>query len=180
MKKGYAALFRGLNVGGSGRISMKVLAAQLEELGLEAVETYLQSGNAVFRCEEKRIGALAEEIPRMLKERAGLETRVVLLEFAALERMLSSNPYHEAESAPASLHLFFFAEKPANPDLERLSALKADTERFVIGENVLYLHAPDGLGRSKFGAAVERALGVPVTARNWRTASELRTMLASK
>ncbi len=44
--------------------------------------------------------------------------------------------------------------------------------------DALYLHAPDGIGRSKLAERVEKALGVPVTARNWRTVSTLRGMAA--
>jgi len=38
------------------------------------------------------------------------------------------------------------------------------------------LSAPDGIGRSKLAASVEKLLGVPATARNLRTASKLCEM----
>ncbi len=41
-----------------------------------------------------------------------------------------------------------------------------------------YLHAPDGIGRSKLAAAVEQCLGVATTARNWRTTRKLIDMVA--
>ena len=51
-------------------------------------------------------------------------------------------------------------------DEGRLEALQNETERYALLEDVFYLHAPDGIGRSKLAASVERCLGVPVTARN--------------
>jgi uncharacterized protein (DUF1697 family) len=44
----YAALLRGINVGGSRKVPMAELRTLMEGLGYEGVRTYLQSGNAVF------------------------------------------------------------------------------------------------------------------------------------
>jgi len=38
---------------------------------------------------------------------------------------------------------------------------------------------PDGVGRSKLAAKVEKLLAVPVTARNWNTVSKLKQMLVA-
>ncbi len=46
----YAALLRGINVGGNRKIPMAELRALLEETGYDDVRTYLQSGQAVFSC----------------------------------------------------------------------------------------------------------------------------------
>jgi uncharacterized protein (DUF1697 family) len=43
-------------------------------------------------------------------------------------------------------------------------------------DQVFYLHAPAGIGRSKLAARVEQALGVAVTARNWRTVCKIMAM----
>ena len=47
-KTTYLALLRGINVGGKNKVPMAELKALLEELGLEDVRTYIQSGNAIF------------------------------------------------------------------------------------------------------------------------------------
>ena len=65
---------------------------------------------------------------------------------------------------------------PEHPDLDALEAIKSDRERFVLKDGVLYLHAPDGIGRSKFAANAEKLLGVPMTGRNWRTVSKVMAM----
>ena len=90
-----------------------------------------------------------------------------------LEQAIRSNPYTEAESSPKSLHLFFLAEAPPNPDLEKLAAIRAESERFCLLGKVFYLYAPDGIGRSKLAAGAEKALGVPATARNWRSVCQI-------
>jgi uncharacterized protein (DUF1697 family) len=65
---------------------------------------------------------------------------------------------------------------PKNPDLEILESIKTDREQFKLINKVFYLHAPDGIGRSKLAAKVEKALGVTVTARNWRTVNEVMSI----
>ncbi|HET8646920.1 MAG TPA: DUF1697 domain-containing protein, partial [Vicinamibacteria bacterium] len=75
---------------------------------------------------------------------------------------------------PTSLHLGFLASVPKNPDLDGLENLRSETERFRLIAGVFYLHAPDGVGRSKLAARAERLLGAPMTDRNWRTVCKLR------
>lgn len=101
----------------------------------------------------------------------------MLLEKEELERAIAQNPFPEAESEPKTLHLYFLASVPTTPNSEKMGALQADSERFELKESVFYLHAPDGIGRSKLAAKAEQLLGVAATARNWRTVSKLAGML---
>ena len=57
-----------------------------------------------------------------------------------------------------------------------MNALKFDSEEIALIDNVFYLHAPDGIGRSKLAARVERLLGVGATARNWRIVPKIGEM----
>ena len=173
----YIALFRGINVGGKNKLPMKDLVATLENVGCQDVATYIQSGNAVFQSGEQDASLLAETIEAAIKERHGFEPRVLLLASEEMERAMRSNPFPGAESEPKTLHLYFLAASPERPDLDALEGIKGgDRERFVLGDGVFYLHAPDGIGRSKLAASVERLLGVPVTARNWRTVCKVMEM----
>ena len=100
----------------------------------------------------------------------------MLLEFDELEKVVKSNPFPEAESEPNTLHVNFLASVPPNPDLKTLESLKIECERFILKGKVFYLHAPDGIGRSKLAENVERLLGVPLTSRNWRTVCKIIAM----
>jgi uncharacterized protein (DUF1697 family) len=57
-----------------------------------------------------------------------------------------------------------------------LEETRAPNERFVLQGKAFYLHAPDGIGRSKLAANVEKLLGVSATSRNWRTVRKLIEM----
>ena len=98
------------------------------------------------------------------------------LKLEELENAIRANPYPEAENDPKTLHLYFLASEPQNPDVKTLESLRRDSERYTIKGKIFYLHAPDGIGRSKLAARAEKALGVTATARNWRTANKIFVM----
>lgn len=151
---------------------MKDLVRILEELGCTHVKTYIQSGNAVFRHRALAPG-LTKKIRAAVAAAKKFEPAVLLLTHEQLERAAKANPFREGEDDPSKLHLNFLTTKPKKPDLELLEGLRAKAERFELKQSVFYLHAPDGIGRSKLAAKVEKALGVPVTGRNWRTVQKL-------
>ena len=171
------ALFRGINVGGNNILPMKELIPVLEGLGLENIKTYIQSGNVVFQSNMDDKNTLSERLSEAVQKSHGFSPWVLLLTEAELQSAMENNPFPEAEADPKSLHLSFLAEKTENADIELLKQLKKDNERFALTDSVFYLHAPDGIGRSKLAAKVEKALGVAITGRNWRTVNKIQAMV---
>ncbi len=155
---------------------MKELVTVLESIGAQNVKTYIQSGNAVFQSRETNASLLSSTISAAIKRSHGFEPQVLLLELEEMEQVVVSNPFPEAESEPKTLHVYFLASVPKNPDLDALESIKSDRERLVLRDSVLYLHAPDGIGKSKLAANAEKLLGVPMTARNWRTVRKIMAM----
>jgi uncharacterized protein (DUF1697 family) len=172
----YIALFRGINVGGRNILPMKELTAVLEELGLVSIRTYIQSGNVVFQTAADRTRKLAGKISAAVGKSHGFIPQVLVLSIQELQNAIDSNPFPEGNSEPKTLHLFFLETEPAKPDLARLTSRQASSERFKLVGTVFYLHAPEGIGRSKLAAIVEKALGVTVTARNWRSANAILSL----
>jgi uncharacterized protein (DUF1697 family) len=173
----YIALLRGINVGGHHKLPMKELKNLLGELGLKNVQTYIASGNVVFQTNQSNTAELASKISAAINDNHGFQPRILLLTREEMETAVQTNPYPEAEIEPKTLHLYFLTDKPENPDLPALQALQKDNERFQLIDRVFYLHAPDGIGRSKLAEKVERHLSVPATARNWRTVTKIMDML---
>lgn len=163
------ALLRGINVGGRNPLPMKSLREILAGLGLRRVRTYVQSGNAVFEAPADGCDGLASRIGEAIGRKHGFVPQVLVLTVEELQRAVVGNPFPAAESEPKSLHLSFLETAPAAPDLEKLENLRRDSESFRLIDQVFYLHAPDGIGRSKLAAAAEKALGVTATGRNWRS-----------
>jgi uncharacterized protein (DUF1697 family) len=174
--KTYIALFRGINVGGHNLLPMQELVGVLEGLGLHNIKTYIQSGNVVFQSEKIDSSGLSDKISVAINKRHGFTPQVFLLELDELENAIASNPFPEAESEPKTLHLYFLASVPKSPDLKMLEGIKRESERFKLKGKVFYLHAPDGIGRSKLAVQAEKSLGIAVTARNWRTVCKVLAM----
>ena len=111
-----------------------------------------------------------------INESHGFAPQVIVLELAELETAIKSNPFPASESEPKTLHLYFLASTPENPDLETLDRAKQDNEQFALKGMVFYLHAPDGISNSKIAGRIEKSIGVAATARNWLTVSKILAM----
>lgn len=175
----YIALLRGVNVGGANKLPMRPFAESLAELGLQDVKTYIQSGNVVFRSEQADRAALAQAITGAIHAGFGFAPYVLLLTVEELAAALAANPFPEGEAEPKTLHLFFMDAPPRNVDASALDHAKAPDERYQLIDRVFYLHAPSGIGRSKLAETAGKGWGVNITARNWRTASEVLALARS-
>lgn len=173
----YIALLRGINVGGHNKLPMAELRELLDDLGLQNIQTYIQSGNVVFKSEDQDTSVLAKRIGEAIDERYGFKPTILVLTREEFEDAIASNPFPEAKNEPKTLHLYFLESPPQEVDLEKLEEVKKSNERFALLRKVFYLHAPDGIGRSKLAERVERVLKVSVTARNWRTVNKIAEML---
>ena len=170
------ALLRGINVGGHNKLPMRELTETLTGLGFRNIETYIQSGNVVFDFEGGSKTKLTNQIRDAIQRSHGFAPDVMLLSAAELEEAILANPFPEAEDEPKTLHLYFLGSAPQDPDMQRIEDMKGGNERYALVGKVFYLLAPDGIGRSKLAAGVEKALGVSVTARNWRSVTKVREM----
>jgi uncharacterized protein (DUF1697 family) len=159
----YAALVRALNVGGTGKLSMRELVACCDAAGFTEVKTYIQSGNVVFasRLAEAKVKAAAE---KALAAKMGAPIDVFVRSHAELEKLLADNPF--PDEAPNLVAVFFLDAPPAKAEL---SAKGADGERVHgLGRDV-FVHYPNGQGRSKLKLAFAKR----ATARNLNTVRKL-------
>ncbi|MFB7426210.1 DUF1697 domain-containing protein [Streptomyces hydrogenans] len=178
----YALLLRGINVSGHRKVPMAELRALLEELGHGDVRTYLQSGNAVFTTDDDAPeDTLAAAIEDAIERRFGFRCDCLVRDGAYLAAVAGACPFPAAELEGKQLHAVYYSA-PVTPD--RFAAVDAEAhhpESFALGDRVLYLYTPDGLGRSRLAEAVLRPSlnkGVVATARNWNTVRRLVEMTA--
>lgn len=172
----WIALLRGVNVGGKNKLPMKDWAAGLESLGLKNPRTYIQSGNAAFESPRKDPRRLAAAIAGQVEASHGFRPSVLVLSAERLGALIVANPFPQAAAEPKSLHLYFLDAPPTDADVAALDAACAKSESWRIVEDAFFLHAPDGIGRSKLAAGAERWLKVPATARNWNTVLKLQEL----
>ncbi len=173
MKKRWVALFRGINVGGNNVLPMRELVNELMALKLENVRTYIQSGNVVFDSDSKNVNALSMAITERINQKYSFSPKVLIISSDELQLAMDANPFRNAASDPNSLHFYFLETRPSKPNLAALDQIKTATESYVLNGKLFFLHAPDGVGRSKLAASAEKHLGVAATARNYRTVEKL-------
>lgn len=173
---GWLALLRGVNVLGKNKVPMKALACALETAGFRSVRTYIQSGNVLFSSGGDARG-IATRIERLVGHNFGCKPTVLVLSRAELAAAIRANPFPDAHQNHKLLHLYFLAARPKSPDMESLARLDAGREAFALKGGVFYLWTPDGFADSVLRSRIERCLGVPATARNWRTVNELLKLL---
>jgi uncharacterized protein (DUF1697 family) len=172
----WIGLFRGINVGGHNILPMAKLKSDLESLKLKNVRTYIQSGNVVFEATAKAASSLAKKIARRIQDQHGFRPHLFILNREDLLAAIESNPFPQAVSDPKTLHFLFLAEPSVEPNAKALDDAKSPTENYKLTDRVFYLHAPDGVGRSKLAANAEKHLGVVTTGRNYRTVDKLLSM----
>jgi uncharacterized protein (DUF1697 family) len=170
----YVALLRGINVGGAMKLSMPDLRALLESLGYSDVSTYIQSGNAIFTSPHDDSALIGREIEEGIAGELGLSVRVLIRTPAELAAIIEANPFPAARAVPTSLHVSFLSSQPDDQRLAAIDPTRFAPDQFRLGDRVIYLHYPQGSGRSKLtNDLLERRLGVTATARNWNTVTKL-------
>jgi uncharacterized protein (DUF1697 family) len=112
-----------------------------------------------------------------MNESFGFEAQVLVLAADRFRDIAAANPYRDIASDGKFVHISFLGDVPSEPNLDAINELRSPTEDFELGDGAFYLHAPDGIARSKLAARAERHLGVAATARNLRTVSKLLEML---
>lgn len=182
----YVALLRGINVGGRNKVAMADLRQIAADLGHANVSTYIQSGNLLFAADQDDPPKLAAALERLIAERLGVRPAVVVIPAAELGQVIAANPFPDAPN-PRLVHAVFrnddytesrLAAVAAAVDAARASGSR--DEAVVVGRT-LYLHTPDGFGRSQLAAQlVASSAQAGGTARNWATVTKLMALLTGE
>lgn len=180
----YIALLRGINVGGNNKIMMAELKKMLEALGLSQVQTYIQSGNVLFKSEEKE-GVLQRKIEVGIEEAFGFPVSVIMRTAEELRSIVVNNPFSEEEMAEAKdrsdkecMYVAMLQDEPTLEGVERLATYQSDHDRYYIEGKEVYLLFDMSVRDSKLANNLHR-LGVPVTVRNWKTMNKLVSLAAA-
>ena len=172
---GWVALLRAINLGARNKVPMAELRAAFEAAGCTDVQTYIQSGNVVFRAPSRSAPALRRRLEAAVEKQCGVTSTVVLRTWPELRRLVAFHPFGADTSKSA---VTFLAEKPTAAAVRRLQELDvAPDEAKIVGRDV-HIHYPRGIQGSRLtGALLERTLGVQGTNRNWRTVARLAELV---
>lgn len=174
----FVILLRGINVGGKNILPMLKFRELLVSLGCDQVATYIQSGNAICIYSGEAT-ELSDRVAAAIEAQFGFRPSVLVLPSSSFLKVAAANPYLANDIDPKFLHIWFLQAPARQADRARLDDSVAADEKYTLTDAAFYLHAPNGIGRSKLAKDVERCLGVQATARNSRTVSKICEMLAA-
>src|SRR5271156_297507 len=169
------SMLRGVNLAGKRKIKMEALRALYESLGLRDAQTLLQSGNVVFRTEQKDLVALSKKIESGIERKFGFHSDVVLRTSAELRDVIARSPFAKRAGIDASkLLVSFLVSDPSVEARGNVLRIKAEPEELRIDGREVYIYFPNGMARPKLSMAlVERTLKTSWTGRNWNTVRKL-------
>ncbi len=167
----YISLLRGINVGGSKPVSMETLREIYAGLGFSHVRTYLQSGNVVFAAPQSDQAQMAGQIEASIEQRCGFKVEVFIREPSDFQSIIAHNPFLQQRDVDTSkLHVSFLYRAIDEAKWGKLAIPNPIPDQLARGESVIYLYYPNGYSRSKISTSyLEKALGAPLTNRNWNT-----------
>jgi uncharacterized protein (DUF1697 family) len=172
------AMLRSVNLPNYQKISMEALKALCTSLGLRDVQTYIQSGNVVFREDCEDAGKLAQRIEDGIEAKFGFRPVVIVRTASELRKVIAMNPFAgRAGIEPSKLLVVFMDSAPARQARELVLALPCAPEELRIHGREVYIYYPDGMARPKIPLPrLEKALGCSSTGRNWNTVTKLMAM----
>ena len=173
----YALLLRGVNVGTKNSLPMIDLRALLTKIGCAGVQTYIQSGNAVFGT-KLGVAELTRAIEAALERYMRRLIATTLRTHREMKTIIDANPFANVATNPAYLCVTFLSNAPAKSEVAPLHAQDWRPELFLVAAQEIYTWHPNGQGRSPLAAALGKLpLRGAVTTRNWNTVQKLSEML---
>lgn len=169
------AMLRGVNLGPHRRIKMSDLCAVCESLKFRDVQTYVQSGNVIFRTDERDLLVLTKRMEKAIERRFGFQSDTILRTAAELRQVIAKNPFAKRRGIdPKRLLVTFLATDPGEDARTLLRKMKTDPEELWIAGRELYIYYPNGMARPKLSwPAIEKILKTSGTGRNWNSVINL-------
>jgi uncharacterized protein (DUF1697 family) len=182
----YLALLRGINVGGKNKIKMADLKQMFEALGLNKVETYIQSGNIIFES-SGTADKLRTVIENEILKTFGFSVIVIIRTATELEQIIRQCPFSQEDIAAAeaantegeSLYVSLLTEPPRAEKKECLNSYQSAEDEFQIKDRDVYLLLRHSIRNSKLANNLQK-LEVPSTTRNWKTMNRLYSIVKAR
>ncbi len=182
----FISILRGINVSGQKKIKMADLKALYESLGFCNVSTYIQSGNVLFEynseCEQSDKAILKNQIEQAITKVYSFDVPVDVRTVDEFNAVLNNLPFDgiEVEKDGTQVLVTFLAGEPHQDKIDNIATYVKAPEKLVVDGSVVYLHCPNGYGKSKLSNVfIENKLLVSATTRNLKSVIKLCELAAS-
>jgi uncharacterized protein (DUF1697 family) len=172
------AMLRSVNLPNHQKVNMQALKTLCTSLRLRDVQTYIQSGNVVFRDGDEDPDALARRIEKAMEASFGFRPVVIVRTAPELRKVIAKNPFAGRKGVePSKLLVVFMDRAPTKQAQEKLLAIPCEPEELHIRGREVYIYYPDGMARPRISLIrMEKALQCSSTGRNWNTVNKLLAM----
>jgi uncharacterized protein (DUF1697 family) len=175
----YIAMLRGINVSGQKKIKMADFTKHLQELNFNDVQTYIQSGNAVFKYKKSTPKSLENKIAKKILEEYGFKVSVIVKIPDELTEVLENNPFTKDKNLNR-LYVTFLYDEPTADNIKKLKSFDYRPEEYFLIGKIIYGYSPHEYGKAKMNNNFfENKLKVAATTRNWKTVNKLAEMANS-
>jgi uncharacterized protein (DUF1697 family) len=176
----YLALLRGINVGGKNIIKMAELKLCFEKMGFSDVATYIQSGNVIFKSENRNISKLTKEIEQTLSENFNYNSRLVLITYEQLNEIVERAPKDFGKEPDKFRYDVLFLKDPLTPN-EALNQIitKDGVDKVYNGAyNLYFSRLISKASQSHLTKLISLPLYKQITIRNWNTSTKLLKLMS--
>jgi uncharacterized protein (DUF1697 family) len=175
----YVALLRGINVGGKSLVKMADLKACLEELGFDAVSTYIASGNVLFETGDGDVADLAATIEAAVERRFELPAAVVVLDRKGYGRIVKAIPEPWIGDGSVRANVAFLRRGSDAAEVVRELQPDAAIEQVkAVDGAILWATRRDALNRSVMRKLIGGPAYKELTVRSLNTTLKLHELLA--
>jgi uncharacterized protein (DUF1697 family) len=175
----YISLLRGINVSGQKKVKMAELKSLYESIGLQNVITYIQSGNVIFRS-NKNSEILKVLLEQAIEKHFSFQVPITIItkdDFLMINKQLPFSDI-DLELDGTKVLITFLSISPKTELADKLITYVKPPEKLIIRDKVIFLHCPDGYGKSKLSNNfIESKLKVVATTRNLKTLVKLSALM---
>ena len=153
---------------------MNKLRAIFESLGFADVETFIASGNVIFRARSARPESLERKIETALGKSLGFEVATIVRSASDLSGIVGLEPFPGPAGPTATLYVGLLRSAPNDVARQRVLAMHTPTDDFRVEGRELYWLCHTGSMDSVVSMArLEKAVAMPATFRNISTLRKL-------
>lgn len=175
----YAALLRGINVGGKNIIKMADLKGCFEGMGFTGIRTYIQSGNVLFWAAGLDQAKLTNQIEQALSATFNYESVVVTRSGEEMKAVVALAPEGFGSEPDAYRYdVIFLKEGLSSAEVIEIVPTKPGVDAIYAGEGVIYFSRLTAkASSSRLNKVVSMPIYQSMTIRNWRTTNKLVEMI---
>lgn len=177
----YAALLRGINVGGRNIVRMTELQAIFERSGFSSVQTYIQSGNVIFEYAKHDPVKLGYKIEQTLAKYYPFSIRVMVRTHDQLKAIIENVPAIWHSDADIRKYIAFVT--PAIDPAEAIQTIeiKEGVDAVTAGPGAIYMTTTmEGLTKSKISKIIGKKIYKEMTMRNFVTSKRLLELMGTE